>query len=75
VVADGRVVSRSKRVLEAVLFLWVVGVDTVMVMGINLRGVHHDWQELFKCSQKDTHCLDRQWKHTKELSRAHEVNL
>jgi hypothetical protein len=46
----------------------------VKVMGIHLRGVHHDWQELFKCSQKDIQCLSRQWKHNKELSRAHEDN-
>jgi hypothetical protein len=51
--AEGRVVSRSKRVLELVRFLWV---GVVMVMGIHLRGVHHDWQGLFEGLQKDTQC-------------------
>lgn len=71
-VADGRVVSRSKRLLEAAWFLWV---GVVMVMGIHLRGAHHDWHGSNQGSQKDTQCLDRQWKHTQELVRAHEVNL
>lgn len=72
VAAEGRVVSRFKRVLDVVRFLWVVGV--VMVMGINLRGVHHDWQGLFEGLQKDTQCSIMQWKHTSGLDRAHEVN-
>jgi len=42
------VVSRCKRVLHRALslFLWVVGV--VMVMGIFLRDVRHDWYGLIK---------------------------
>jgi hypothetical protein len=48
-------------------FLWVAGVVTVM--GIDLRGVHHDWHEPLAGSQKDTQCPNMQWTHTNELSR------
>jgi hypothetical protein len=60
-------------VLAAERFLWVIGV--VMVMGVQLRGVHHDWHGLFSSLQKDTQCPERQWKHTGGLFGAYEVNL